>query len=85
MKNTIIVDANVILRYLLNDNQEQSKKANQTKPNFYSTKNLDFVGLILLAYAKNHHRKIFTFDKKLKKEIKDIEKRKKMNGMKKSW
>jgi hypothetical protein len=33
LKNTIIVDANVILRYLLNDNQEQSKKANQTKPN----------------------------------------------------
>jgi hypothetical protein len=31
LKNTIIVDANVILRYLLNDNQEQSKKANQTK------------------------------------------------------
>lgn len=27
LKNTVIVDANVILRYLLNDNQEQSKKA----------------------------------------------------------
>ena len=126
MKNTIIVDANVILRYLLNDNQEQSKKAQNVleeekatiryeviaevvyvlrgvykvsrkeisqiiidllKPenicvkdkdtlrmalDYYSYKKLDFVDLILLAYAKNHQCIIFSFDKRLNKEVKNI-------------
>jgi predicted nucleic-acid-binding protein len=125
----IIVDANVILRYLLNDNQEQSKKAQEIleeknitvrfeviaevvyvlygvyqisrkeishiiieflQPenilvedkhtlimalDYYSCKKLDFVDLVLLAYAKNHHSKIISFDKKLNKEIGNLQKR----------
>ena len=41
---------------------------------YYSNKKIDFVDLILLPFAKTHQGKIFSFDKKLRKEIDKLEK-----------
>ncbi len=47
----IIVDANIILRYLLNDTETLS----------------DFVDTLLYAYYKVRNHEVYTFDKKLNK------------------
>jgi predicted nucleic-acid-binding protein len=126
----IIIDANVILRYLLNDIEEQSLEAANliennlitirfeviaevvyvlfrvykitkaeisdiliefltpdniiaqdkltliTSLRYYSSKKLDFVDLVLLAYAEINDANVFTFDRKLNREIRLILERK---------
>ena len=117
----ILIDANVILRYLLNDNEEMAEQAKKiiicgacTVPEvlaeeiyvlksvykvdkqeicaaifailneielehkktirraveIFSEKNLDFVDCILIAYSEIENYKIFSFDKKLNKNLK---------------
>lgn len=49
-----MIDANVILRYLLRDNERE---------------NLDFVDCLLIGYNKINGIEIFSFDKKLNKTL----------------
>ncbi|MCF6270877.1 MAG: hypothetical protein L3J41_14265 [Melioribacteraceae bacterium] len=57
-----IVDANVVLRYLLKDNIELFEKYN-----------LDFADSLLVAYFKMDKSEIITFDKKLNSILDKIE------------
>jgi predicted nucleic-acid-binding protein len=49
-----LIDTNVILRFLLKDNDEMS---------------LDFVDCLLVAYHSLKGESVFTFDKKLNKHL----------------
>ena len=52
-----LIDANVILRYLLGDNEEMQSTS------------LDFVDCILIGRNKVKGEKIFSFDKKLNNKL----------------
>lgn len=56
-KSMWLIDANVILRYLLGDNEEMQSTS------------LDFVDCILIGRNKVKGEKIFSFDKKLNNKL----------------
>ena len=58
-------DTNMILRYLLNDNQEMDVL--NLALDTYAERNLDFVDCVLYGYHAVKDVKIATFDKKLLK------------------
>lgn len=78
-----MLDTNMILRYLLNDNEKMADEAEKiirkgsvqiTEPEVtklaletYAEQNLDFVDCLLYAYSKVKGYEIKTFDKKLKR------------------
>ena len=60
------LDANVILRYILNDHPERSSKAKKTnRRKYFGKKSLDFVDCLLAAYYEIENISIHTFDTKL--------------------
>lgn len=69
-----MLDANIILRYLLNDNKTMADEAEkiinegsvQVTLEVIAEHNLDFVDCILYAYNRAKGYEIKTFDKKLK-------------------
>ena len=75
----ILIDANVILRYLLNDVEEMAKKSEDEIEHkktviqavkIFSKTNLDFVDCILIAYKNIENAEVFSFDKKLNNKLK---------------
>ena len=77
----VIVDANIILRYLLADSADASVKAQeisvsnllvlQTALAKYKAKKLDFVDLLLYGYHKVEQATVMTFDQKLNKLLQE--------------
>lgn len=76
-----IADANIILRYLLNDHDELSNKSTNIIVNnievleeafyLFGQRRLDFVDTILYGYNRVKGYEIYTFDKKLNNVIKN--------------
>ena len=62
-----LVDANIVLRYLLDDHAELSPKAADILERQSVT--LDFVNNLLWAYQTIEEQEIFTFDGKLLKQL----------------
>ena len=58
----VMLDTNIILRYLMNDNEKMAELGLKT----FAEQNLDFVDCVLYAYNQVKGYKIETFDKKLK-------------------
>lgn len=58
----VMLDTNIILRYLLNDDERMASEAEQS---------LDFPDCILYAYHKVKGYEVKTFDKKLNKLLKE--------------
>lgn len=69
------LDTNMILRYLLNDNEEMASEAEpeilRLGIETYAKYNLDFPDCILYAYNRVKGYEIKTFGKKLNKLLKD--------------
>ena len=72
-----VVDTNVLLRYLLNDIQEQADKAAEliengakSYPEIIAEVVFDFVDCLLIARKQILNEEIFTFDKKLANRLK---------------
>ncbi len=69
-----IVDANIILRYLLNDHDELSAKATtiiEDNDVLLPNEVVAFVDTLLYAYHKVNGHQVFTFDKKLNKLLEE--------------
>jgi len=58
-----LIDTNIVLRYLLNDNDELSTKARE----IIDETRLDFVDCILIGYNQVERFGVHTFDKKMNK------------------
>lgn len=61
--NMKLIDTNIVLRYLLNDNDELSTKARE----IIDETRLDFVDCILIGYNQVERFGVHTFDKKMNK------------------
>ena len=64
-----MLDANAVLRYVLNDNE---KDVLQLGLETYAENNLDFVDCILYAYKSLKNYDVLTFDKKLKRLLDNV-------------
>ena len=65
----VMLDANAVLRYVLNDNE---KDVLQLGLETYAENNLDFVDCILYAYKSLKNYDVLTFDKKLKRLLDNV-------------
>lgn len=55
---------------ILNEVEVEHKKIVRRAVEIFSEKNLDFVDCILIAYSEMENFKVFSFDKKLNKNLK---------------
>ena len=69
MRNMVMLDANAVLRYVLNDNEKDVLKLGLET---YAENNLDFVDCILYAYKSLKNYDVLTFDKKLKRLLDNV-------------
>ena len=62
-----LVDANVVLRYMLHDDEVQTKHPEALKSalQIFGLNKLDFVDCLLVAYNNNLGDKVASFDRKL--------------------
>ena len=65
----VMLDANAVLRYVLNDNEKDVLKLGLET---YAEYNLDFVDCILYAYKSLKNYNVLTFDKKLKRLLDNV-------------
>ena len=64
----VLIDANAILRYVLNDNFEMAQSAKELLKNkitLFEAWKFDFVDTVLYAKNRVYGYDVFTFDKKL--------------------
>ena len=65
----VMLDANAVLRYVLNDNEKDVLKLGLET---YAEYNLDLVDCILYAYKSLKNYDVLTFDKKLKRRLDNV-------------
>lgn len=68
-KNMQLIDANVILRWILDVVSCTEEKCVRMAMDIYTSISLDFVDCLLIAYHKINNENIFSFDKKLNKYL----------------
>ncbi|GBU24461.1 hypothetical protein R83H12_01091 [Fibrobacteria bacterium R8-3-H12] len=61
----LLIDANIALRYILNDDKEQAQRVRD----IYASTNFDFVDCVLAGYYEAENREIATLDVDLQKLI----------------
>lgn len=71
-ENDVILDANAILRFLLQDNDEQFHQVRLIIQRKNCLPKLDFVDCLLYGYKREKGINIVTFDQKLLKRLDTI-------------